>query len=263
MKFIQRVCFLILYCSNIFASFFDFTGLYNEKFKIGLFYDYERRELCFQSLHPTEILLDMNGKQFRYFDQVYTEYRAQVLSNSVRFSLVANPFSKIKYLLGVRKFTSENTLLYSQRLVSTNDGGYGCSFALGYTIFPQTELTPDIVAGAMVTADVYNFDTILATEAKYRVDGKITVVNTSFCISFTKMLKPFLEVNCTGKVVYRNSSIVDNVNLYKVTGQETFVNLALNNRFYLTKNESLNLSFDFAVGKEEYNISSSLVISWW
>lgn len=257
------VFFLLFFISfeHLFCSFLNIADIYNEKFKIALTYNYAVSEIKLQSIDSTQILLDINGKQFKYFDKVSTQYLTKIVSNSVIFATVINPFGRIKYNMELRMNTADTGLVYSKQLSSfTNSFGYGIGF--GYTLFPQTLVTPGVLTSVKITTHKYNFDTLSIGNTYFKIDTYINVVDTSFSLLFTKMVVKNLELDCGCEISYRDSSIVDKTNWYKIYGNETLVKVIMNARIYLTKNEKISLGTVVGIGKEEYNIFGSLTIGW-
>ncbi|MCS7227854.1 MAG: hypothetical protein NZ839_02685 [Endomicrobia bacterium] len=248
--------------SYLTGDILNLTGLYEKKIKLGLTYNHGRYRACFQRITPTEILLDLNGKQFKYFDDTNVEYTTEILANSGIVSIVFNPFGKIMYNLAIKQITSLTAKIYSRELSSISDS-FGFIIGLGYSVFPQTIISPGITTGMRFSIDKYKFDILTIDSLKYKISTDIAVIDTSVYITLTKIVVPFFfELNCTGEVVCRNSAMIDKVNLYKISGNETFVKVAVNNRFYLTKKESAFAEIVYFIGRYEYIFSVGFIIGW-
>ena len=250
--------YIFFYISLLFAS----ESIFDQKYKFFLGYQYAQYNVLLQSTDKEEVLVDINGKTYSYFDKIYREYRIKSFSNNVLCSFEIKPFNKIWYSIDVQLVPSQNVeLSYTQKLCSTKYGWCG-GVGLNYMLFPQTIVSDGINISGKIFFENYKFDFFIDENDKYKIDTELSITDILTRISFSKIFYKLFEINYGGEILYRSSSLIDKKNYFIVSGKETLVQIFLTSRIYLTKNESLNFNILKSINDNVWIVSSGIIIGW-
>jgi len=256
--FIYYYIILLFYISLLFSS----EGLFDKNYKFFVGYKYNEYDVLLQSIDREEILVDINGKSYKYFDKTYKEFYTRLLSNKVLFSFEFKPFNKFWYLINLQFVPSQNVYLDdTQKLCSTETGWCG-GVGINYSLFPQTIVSYGINIECKIFFEDYKFNYFLSNTNQYTIDTELLITNILTAISFSKIFYKFIEMNIGCEVLYRDSSLIDKSNLYIISGKEYIVQVSLLNRIYLTKNESISLNVLKSLNDNNLTFSSGIIIGW-
>ena len=244
------------------SSLFTHEGIFDKKYKFIFGYKYTQAKVLLQSIEKEEILVDLEGKQYEYFDKIYKEYRIESLSNNVFCSFETKPFNKIWYSLYFHLIPSQTVKFNESRRLVTTEYGWCGGLGLSYSLFPLTLFSVGIEIFGKTFFEKYKFNCYVSSDNKYNVDVELFNTNISCGIDFSRIFLKLVEIHCGGELVYRNSSLIDKVNFYTVSGEETITQIFLSNRIYLTKNESINLNIVKSIDCNNLVISAGFVIGW-
>ncbi len=235
----------------------------DNKYIISVGYTTERKSVKINSNSTDLIVLDINGTIFKYFDRTYKDYNIDILSNYTFLSFSIKPFYKIWYNASFDLIGAQTGKLGDKNFLSSLTYGYGGNLSLFYNLFPQTIVTPAIIAKVNVEVREYRFDSFFDNNyIKYKVESNIFINDSSFGLYGVRTIaKQFLEVYVGSDIIYRSSSLNDITSSLSVSGSETFLKFYLNNKFYITKNEKLEIYFEYTT-KKEYTFSIAYEIGW-
>ncbi len=254
----KKIYFLSIFISILFA----YEGIFDNKYKFILGYQYTQHNFLLQSIDKEEILVDINGKLYKYFDKIYREYRLKLLSNNVSLSFESKLFGKIWYGIDFQIVPSQNVEFNSVQKLCSTEYGWCSGVTVSYSLFPQTIVSDGINIASKIFFENYKFNFLISNTEKYKIDTLLNITSVSIGVNFSKLIKKVLEINYGAEFLYYNSSLIDKINYFIVSGKESIIQIFLSGRIYITKNESIKLEIIKSIDNNKYIILSGIIIRW-
>jgi hypothetical protein len=255
-----------IYCSLLIVCFFSlaftYEGIFDKKYKFDFGYQYVQSNVLLQTVEKEEILLDYNNKPYKYFDNTYKEFRIKNLSTNIIYSFETKPFDKIWYLLYFGLKPSQTIEINDTHKLSSTEYGWCAGVGLSFSLFPLTLFSIGIDVYNKIFFEKFCFNYYISENDKFKVDTELFNLNILCGINFSKIFWKFIELGCGGEILYRNSSLVDKMNFYTVSGKEIVLQAFLSSRIYLSKNESINLSMKSSLDGNNFLATITIIIGW-
>lgn len=259
-------CGILLSCLSFkaFANFslFDMVEYCNSNNKYGFILEssFMERELSFDTVEKEEVILDLEGRTFRYFGDVYKDYKIFFDSKSTNLSFIFKFYEKVfyKFKLGIIEKVRCNLSLIEE--MKNLDYGMKYGISMGVSLFPSTIVSDSILICMDNSMLRQNFDFLTTNEEKYKVDTDLIIYEISLGIGFSKIITKFMNFNYGFVLTYKNFSVIDRYNYYEISGIDYSVSIHAGSTLSITKKEKINFEISISL-RDEINLSYSFLIT--
>ncbi len=267
----KRISTIIIFVSILtfeksfsYIEFFDSQKEFTlDSFRVGMYYSYSETMFSLQKVDTQQVLIDLNGRQYKYFSEVTTVYHTKLFTTASKISVTFSPLKKLYYNLKLATIGSSSAFFdNSTKRMDTIDPGLGVSLSIHYTVFPETLVNCGIICGSGFSIEKQKFSHISEVQNIYKIDTEIEIKDYFLSFVVTKKFTKYLEPYFGGKMVLRESSLFDRVNFYKLSGTDYLLSLNLGSRIFITKSESLNLELLFTTGVTGYSAVLGIMLGY-
>lgn len=236
--------FILFFIFSLNYFLFSSEGLRDNKYVVGLSYDYSEKTLFFQSMHEDNVLVGTHT----VVSKTSAEYQAKMKYNRVRISLNFHPYGeKVSYVIKFGVLPAQSCRFDgSDYNFGSIDSGWSVLAGLQFNIFPETIVNPGVFITAEAEVERYKFN-FISDSSKNPVDVEFQTTDILFGLAFEKSIHKMLTLYTAGNIVFRSSDMKDKATFYTLSGTNYTFDFTLSAKINITKNESLVLKFNRSV----------------